>query len=282
MTSAVPRNARLAQITQTNRETNQRIARFRTDFAAGTARIADFAQLKQQFPYFGLVPCRAAGLDFVMFHANDDVIAWYCHWLGADAYEPDMVQTWAKWCQTPGTVLDIGGYSGMMSLVAALSNPANVVHLFEPMDRTVERANVNVKLNGLARQITLHHYAASDRTGDQVINLYRDQNFLGTGNSIHGKDNKKVVDRKIIQSVTIDSYLPDIAPTVVKVDVEGHELACLQGMRQTLERSHPRMLVEVWAHSRAAVLALLADLGYTLTRVEPKDLPVNNYYAVHP
>ncbi len=62
--------------------------------------------------------------------------------------------------------------------------------------------------------------------------------------------------------------------------MEGHELACLRGMRKILERSRPKMIIEIWDHDRAEVLKLLKDIGYTLERCEAVDLPVNNYLAV--
>lgn len=50
-------------------------------------------------------------------------------------------------------VLDIGGYSGLMPVLAALSHPDTSVSLFEPMDRTVERAIINVKANGVLDRV---------------------------------------------------------------------------------------------------------------------------------
>lgn len=272
-------NARIKTIDVTNAGSLARIAQFREAYRIGKVSYADFSVLKQKFPFLGLVPCRAADLDFVMFHAHDDVVAWHYLWFGADGYEADIVRRWVEWCREPGIVMDIGGYSGLMSVLAALAHRENKIHLFEPIDRTIERANVNVKINGLVGRVTLHHRAASDRAGEQTINLYRDENFLGTGNSIHEKAGLKIIDRKIINSVVLDDYLPDIRPRNVKIDVEGHELACLRGMWRIIEAARPRMVIEVWEHDREEVLAMLRDIGYRMSRVEGREWPVNNYFA---
>jgi hypothetical protein len=45
----------------------------------------------------------------------------------------------------------------------------------------------------------------------------------------------------------------------VKLDVEGHELPALRGMKELLRRDHPRLIVEGRSED---VLAFLRDLGY--------------------
>ena len=51
---------------------------------------------------------------------------------------------------------------------------------------------------------------------------------------------------------------------LIKLDVEGMELAVLRGGRTTLARHHPIMLIEVTKSDKAAIDALLAGLDYTL------------------
>lgn len=52
----------------------------------------------------------------------------------------------------------------------------------------------------------------------------------------------------------------DLSPHAVKIDVEGAEVAVLEGMAATLERSRPLLLVETG--DPAPALELLAPLGY--------------------
>ena len=55
-----------------------------------------------------------------------------------------------------------------------------------------------------------------------------------------------------------------LAPRVVKMDLQGLELPALAGMRQTLLRHHPALMLEVGDGQPAVVawLAALGDLGY--------------------
>lgn len=272
---------RLSAIAAENAVSQARMDRFRADLVAGLASRADIPDLKQAFPVNGIVPIRAAGLDVVMFHAHDDVVVWEYLWLGEDGYEPAMVRQWVDWCRTcPGQILDIGAYSGLMSILAAEAHPDNAVHLFEPLDRILERANINVKLNGLKTRVARHGVALSDTDGTAEILLYRGADFLGTGSAIDRKPDLAPKGRKTIQTAALDTYMPHARPSVVKIDVEGHELACLKGMAGAIRRGRPRILIEVWHGTRSEVLTLLDGMGYDLTRVEPADRGVNNYLAI--
>ena len=70
--------------------------------------------------------------------------------------------------------------------------------------------------------------------------------------------------RKVV-TVTLDWLLDWFpAPDVIKLDVEGAELDCLQGAARILARRRTTLLCEVGAGSAAPVGRLLAAAGYTL------------------
>lgn len=66
----------------------------------------------------------------------------------------------------------------------------------------------------------------------------------------------KVID---VPMITVDSL--GLAPVAVKLDLQGLEAAALLGMRQTLERSRPAVMVEV-GDSQDKVTELLESLRY--------------------
>jgi FkbM family methyltransferase len=51
-------------------------------------------------------------------------------------------------------------------------------------------------------------------------------------------------------------------PAFLKVDVEGGEVAVLQGAARMLEAARPVLIIEVWNNTRAAVEELMAHHGY--------------------
>ena len=64
-----------------------------------------------------------------------------------------------------------------------------------------------------------------------------------------------------IKTTRIDSHEFDTV-SLIKIDVEGHELAVLKGAMGTIRKHLPWLLVEVWDEQRAAVCDLLKPLGY--------------------
>ncbi len=270
------KNQALEKIASSNDATLIRAETFRASKQSQEEKFAEFLNLKHQYPYMGFVPCRAGNIDFTMFHANDDIVAWEYFWFGADSYETEIINTWLEWCKGPNVVLDIGAYTGLMSILAARLHPKTTVELFEPMDRTIERAKINLKANHIYQQVNMHNKAASNHSGPASINMPRDENFLGTGNAIDDKGGK-IVDVKQIQCVQIDEALPDIIPTVVKIDVEGHELACLEGMEKILSHSRPKMIIEVWENTRTEVLNKLDIMDYDYVSFEENERRVMNF-----
>lgn len=272
-------NNRLLEIRLMNEASIEAAYQWRSSPTNNDAARERKKQLIRNHRYFGLVPCKAGNIEFVMFSAHDDVVAWEYLWEGDDGYEPDTVQLWIDWCKEEGDVLDIGGYSGLMSILAARANKNNKVYLFEPLERQIERASINVKLNGVAARVELHSMAVSDTNGETEINLYRESDFLSTGSSLDAKEGFEIISTKTIPRVCLDSYLPNCKPVAIKVDVEGHELAALKGMKNIITDNRPNMIIEVWEQNRSAVFDLMSSLSYKLDRVEARDRRVNNYIA---
>ena len=268
-------------IARCNADTIRAMEAFRIRYEQGEASWADFSTLKHKHPYVGFVACEAQGIEFVIFHANDDQLAWEYQWFGPDAYERDLIAQWVDWCRTtPAPVVyDIGAYTGVLSVLAAKANPRATVHAFEPVARTIERAKINMRANGVARQVTLHNVAASNENGRAEINLYRSEDFLGSGSSIDEKA-LPICGVKAIDVVRVDDALGGGAPDLVKIDVEGHELAVLRGMAETIQGSRPMIIVEVWPDTSAEVLALLGSWGYRCERFEQEERKVLNYRCV--
>jgi FkbM family methyltransferase len=71
--------------------------------------------------------------------------------------------------------------------------------------------------------------------------------------------------------ITLDKFFADHrAPNFLKIDVEGHELAVLEGARRTLESCRPAILIECESRHRAdssvqPIFDLLQSHGYTGT-----------------
>jgi FkbM family methyltransferase len=253
---------------------------FRRQLSVGKCQRREFQNLKHRYPYFGFVPCHSHGVDFILFHCNDDVVAWNYFWLGANKYEPTVTHTWIKWCEEADIVYDIGAYTGLMTILACLINSKTKVHLFEPMERTIERAKINCCANCIHGRVNYHNKALSNKKGQETIHLYRDENFLGTGNAIDAKVGLEVIGTKIIETVVGDDYLCQESPSIIKIDVEGHELEVLKGLEKTIARCRPKIIVEVWQKNRVDILSFFDALGYICHPFDDPQLNVVDYRCI--
>ena len=179
------------------------------------------------------------------------------------------------------SIVDIGAWIGDNALVWArmLEAPA-FVYAIDPSEENIDFAQSVAKLNGIDN-IRWHKAVCSD-TPDQPVG-YR-------GNLDHAKFYNSEVQRGVLRTATLDAVVGGEAAKSVgllHVDVEGFELAVLQGATKILELSRPIVLFE--GHLRehescAQINQYLAGFGYTtfmLNEVLPGcQLDCRNFLAV--
>ena len=145
------------------------------------------------------------------------------------------------------TILDIGAHIGYYTLLfAKRAGAGGRVIAFEPSTATYEKLLENISLNDFDNISTVKA-AASNRSGTATINLAAGYNTGST--SLHFDSG--AVGTEQVDTIAIDEYLSRHAiddVNVVKIDVEGHELQVLEGMRATLAEpanQAPEIFVEV-------------------------------------
>jgi FkbM family methyltransferase len=159
------------------------------------------------------------------------------HLEAGDGYEHDSLEVWAKMIKPGTTVLDVGAYTGLYSIIAALRG-AKVI-AFEPMPANRWRLGVNMLRNKV--RISVVAAAVSDTEGTATLN-YNPHVALTTGASIETGIAMHSAGL-VVQCLTIDSLgLENVG--AIKIDVERHEPCVLRGAMQTIERYRPPMLVE--------------------------------------
>ncbi len=86
------------------------------------------------------------------------------------------------------------------------------------------------------------------------------------------------MERVTVETITIDSL--KLAPSFVKIDVEGFEINVLRGMEQTIRKSHPIFMIEKNEHEE--VISFLSNLGYTANSFIDGDLlPFEDHQSVN-
>lgn len=138
-----------------------------------------------------------------------------------------------------GTLIDVGANIGQFSLLTRTLHPRAIIHGFEPLRLMADRYEQLFAGDSLT---TLHRTAAGEMAAETEINVSgrpdsssllpisarQEDIFPGTAQASVEK----------IRVVRIDDVLADAGlpgPVVIKLDVQGYELAALKGMPRILE-----------------------------------------------
>lgn len=143
------------------------------------------------------------------------------------------------------------------------------VHAFEPAWEALEY----LYATGVdTERVTIWPVALSDRTGPVSLGVAADK--IDTGQLVTADitnmewDNTHVRLRQIPGITAADMAALAGPPDFLKIDVEGHEMAVLEGARSVLAEHHPDLLIEI--HSvelgNQAVM-LLSDYEYRIEEI---------------
>jgi FkbM family methyltransferase len=159
------------------------------------------------------------------------------------AYEEHFASLFRRLVKPGDRCIDVGANIGVHTVrLAKLAGPRGEVIAIEPDTELAERASNNIRLNQL-QNVRVIRAAAAERSGDTVA-LYRP----GASDPNKGR-----------ASLLAHSYLTGPAarvPTMsvddikagpvalIKIDVEGHELAVVSGATATIEEFSPSVIFE--------------------------------------
>lgn len=166
---------------------------------------------------------------------------------------------------------DVGAHIGQYTLLAAgLVGETGEVHSFEPNPETFTYLEANVRRNRL-HNVRLNALALTDHEGEQTLYL---GNLLTSLQKMPESSERTAV----VRLSTLDAYLAAThsMPDMVKVDVEGAELAFLQGASTLFSCEHqPIMLVEfaeerqiAFGFSTRELARYLSERGYLLFKIQ--------------
>lgn len=159
-------------------------------------------------------------------------------------YELDTARTIKRLLRPGDTFIDGGANIGYFTLIAAKAvAPSGRVHAFEPQPDNRRRLEEHVAMNGLSDVVTIHPVALSDQPGEVELHTFANP-AANHGQSTFFAGSHAT--RKVaVQTVRLDDYLPDLRPRLIKLDIEGAEPLAIAGMRETLRRHRPAVIVEL-------------------------------------
>lgn len=184
-------------------------------------------------------------------------------------------------------VIDVGANVGAHTLpLATLVGPGGKVHAVEPTDYAFAKLLDNIALNpGLAARIVAHHALIAGADDAQIPEAIYSSWPLDRQDGVHVGHGGRLHATSGSTTSTLDKLVSTLGRrslALLKIDVDGAELAVLEGGAETLRQMRPKIMIELAPHVYARrrdfdlLLSLLWDAGYELTlsggkRTAPRD-----------
>lgn len=237
-----------------------------------TQQGADIAPAPEIFSGVDVVSCTIEGkrMLFAVDMENDPIQR--NHRLGR-FYEQKELRLIGRWFPKGGVFVDIGANVGNHSLyVARFLQPAAVIP-FEPNPLAFNLLRANVHLNGFTDQFDLRHLGlgVSSKPASGYAMQKRTKN-LGGAKMLEGKGD--------IEVRPGDDMLRGVAPSMIKIDVEGMEMDVLSGLEATVATHKPTIMVEVDDKNAEAFSDWATDRGYKIQRRFRHYKTNENYFIV--
>lgn len=166
-------------------------------------------------------------------------------------------------------VVDVGACIGGLALLYALVIPGAEILALEPSSYNYKFLQFNIKTfaNIKPLKIAAHNERDSLQLASPTIRQKaRGDNFINTGLiSVYGKSNHF---REVVQADTLDNIV-DKKVDWLKVDVEGHEQAVLEGATRILAEDRPVLQIEtiegnqnMGPYTTAGLMGLIGNARY--------------------
>jgi FkbM family methyltransferase len=208
----------------------------------------------------------ALDVDGVLLAGTDLAHLHYVRELREQGREQTFVRLLADAVPPGGTVLEGGAHLGFVTVHAARAvGPTGRVLVFEPNEEVLEVLQENLTANGVAERVEIHPAALGEREG-------RSQFYASgeTSSLIEAVDGARRVEVDVVRGDDAAEGSVD----VIKLDIEGGELAALRGMERLVAGArtiflelNPELLERAGA-SRGELLGWLAERGFEIEWID--------------
>jgi len=195
-----------------------------------------------------------------------------CHqaWMAMGMYEPHVSEIISSVLKPGDVFYDIGANAGYFSLLGAkLVNPEGIVVAFDPVPINVNTISENISINNFSNVCKVVSFAVSDRSGEMelIIPKVNANSHLAVFDAPNVKESGMAIK---VSSITLDEFsLSNPIPALIKMDIEGAEVAALNGAFEMLHKHHPTLLIST--HSvelDKEVKEIIYSHGYDLNNID--------------
>jgi len=211
--------------------------------------------------------------NFINYYAmENDQLARSIIWTQFKDWEYTTIQIFCELSIIFKHFIDIGGYTGIYSIIYLCLNNKSEALIFEPNPDMIKNIEKNLNTNNIQKRAKVFNIALSNYVGKQIFAIKKDR----TSSCLISNDEKSDTIEKIIevQVTKYDELKYVLDAEIVKIDVEGYEIKILQGMNNFLIKNHPILILECLYYDRFLELqGYLKELGYKkIFNILPKGL----------
>lgn len=189
-------------------------------------------------------------------------------------FEPDFFKIAEIFLLRNGTFFDVGANVGFCTFGLTKKKPAAAYHLFEANPLMLNLLKKSIKMHK-KQSITLENCCVSNKKGKILFQLNSGQ----SGQSHVSNNQGRGIE---VNAITLDDYCVTNEIKFVhfaKLDIEGHELAALQGWEKMLSHNNiGAILIEIIPENQkrynlqtSSPLSFLESKGYELFAFKTED-----------
>jgi FkbM family methyltransferase len=183
-----------------------------------------------------------------------------------------------------GEIIDVGANDGLSAISVRVFNQTNPIISFEPnkfhegklkwLSNRLE--NFSYEMIGVGKKtcetkLYTPVYKGYALTACAALLADDAKDLEGRGMFVGNFDEQHLeLEPQKVKIIRLDDL--KLNPILVKIDIEGGELAALQGMQETLKLSRPVLIVESHQKKSAEINNFLNDLNYDLIDIETMQL----------
>jgi FkbM family methyltransferase len=166
-------------------------------------------------------------------------------------------------------LLDIGALHGIFSLVFTAIDPSRKAVAVDASPIAFARLLYNTHKNQIDRIVPIE-CALSDGSGTLDMHLEWEHAVAAGTDKANGLIVEKRTGDDLCQSLRFE-------PDVIKIDVEGHELKVLRGLRATIEAMKPLLFLEIHPRRLQEEDERIDELGRFFTDLNYRAVSVNGH-----
>jgi FkbM family methyltransferase len=195
--------------------------------------------------------------------------------------EPAIQDLLAEHIKAGSVVWDIGANVGFYTVIASRLVGDGQVVAFDPLPANCDAISHNLQLNGMTN-VEIARIALSDEVGTANLNVYRGSTLAELAPRDRVPAGRTPLAQIDVPVSTLDVQLESFPPpALVKMDIEGGEIAALRGATALLTQVRPILVCELHG-TNGPVMDILESCGYRAVTVgDPGVSPRDAVWYAH-